>query len=139
MTKPKHFNLNSDYATTQNDQKGTLSYVIPAGTVIPDGTTGVFQANAILGTRNAYLRPQGETSNNAGKVFSCTTLISDGNVSLSGVGPVSWPVYHSIERTSATSLRAYCEIFNNSGLTMTVNTSQTITWTVNTFLSPFPA
>jgi len=140
MTKPKSFNLSSDYATTQNDATGTLTYTIPAGTVILNGATGVFEATGFLGTRNAYIRTQAETSNNPGKRFSCATMISDANISLSGgIGAVPWPLYHSVERTSATSLRAYCELFNNTGLTMTVTTGQTITWEVNTFLSPFPS
>jgi hypothetical protein len=139
MTKPKHFKLTSDYATTQNDARGTMSYTIPAGTVIAPGATGVFDAYSTLGTRNAYLRRRVSTSNTPGKWFIATTLISDANVSLDTIGPASWPLYHDIQRTAPTLIRAYCELHNNSPYPMTVTTTQTITWEVNTFLSPFPA
>ncbi len=138
MTKPKHFTLSSDFATTQNDARGTLSYAIPAGTVINNGATAVFQASAVVGKRNAYLRIQANTSDAASKWFSGSTMVTDANATLSGIGAVPWPVYHTMERTSPTSIRAYCEIFNNSGATMTIVKTQTISFEVNTFLSPFP-
>ena len=139
MTKPKHFNLNSDYATTQNDASGTLSYTVTNGTVIPDLTTTTFEAYLVLGTRNAYQRAQASTTAAPGQWFSGTTLITEINVDLAGFGITPWPLYHSLERTSPSSVRAYCEIYNNTGLTMTVAANQTLTWEVNTFLSPFPS
>jgi hypothetical protein len=140
MTKPKSFNVNSDYATTQNDAKGSLSYNIPNGTVIPNGATTVFEANINLGKRNAYMRPQANTSAKPDRWFSCTTMITDVQMNIPGIGITPWFLYNTLERTSPTSLRAYVEIFNNSGDTMTIASGgHTVTWEVNTFLSPFPA
>jgi len=138
MTKPKHFILNTDYATTQNDAKGTVSYSVPAGTVIPNGSTAVFEATLNIGTRNAYMRGAATISSQPGKWFSGNTVIAEANVDLAGYGPGPWPLYHTLERISPSTIRVYCELYNNTGVTATVATTQTVTWDINTFLSPFP-
>lgn len=137
--KPKSFIMNSDYATTQNDGGGSLTYTLTAGTTIADGTAAVFEASVLVGTRNAYMRCQASVSTNPGKWFSGTTIFAQIDVSTPSFGTFPWPLYHSIERTSPTSVRGYVEIFNNTGEVMTIQQTQTITWDLNTFLSPFPS
>lgn len=139
MTKPKSFRQNTDYAMTQGDDGGSLSYLIPAGTTIPAGATRVFEVSRNIGKRNAEIASQGSSTSNAGKWFLGLTFTTDASLSIAGIGPVPWPLYHTLERVSPTTLHAYCEIFNNSPATMTINTAQTITFEVKTSLTPFPA
>lgn len=136
---PSRYILNTDFATTQNDDKKTLSYVIPAGQVIPNGQTAVFEAVAVVGKRNAYMRPRFATSSKPGRWFLCWALVTDVSVDIAGVGTVNYPFYHSLDRISPTTVRISTSILNNSGSTMTIVAGQTITCYVNTFLSPFPS
>ena len=138
MSKPKSFKLSSDYATTQNDARGTVTYTLPSGTPIASLTRRTFETSVELGTRNAYMRLRGSSSQLPGRWFVGSVLAAYVTVNSPTDGTLNWLQYHAVERTSPTTIRVYTEIFNPLPETVTISGDQTITWQINTFLSPFP-
>ncbi len=139
MTKPQNFDENSDFATLKNDAKGQVVVNITTGVVIAPGASFTWSGLANIGTRNAPLRVQGQTTKYTG-IFIGTTLITDTTVLVNLPPPTTIPqsLYVNVERISDTTVRAYATITNFSGSNMTVNgAAQTVTFDVSTFLSPF--
>ncbi len=139
MTKPQNFDENSDYATLKNDAKGQLVVNINTGMVIPAGASYTWSGLANIGTKNAPIRALGQTTKYAG-TFIGTTLLTDITVLINFPPPTNVPqtLYVNVERISDTTLRAYAVVTNYSPDPMTVTGgAQTVTFDVNTFLSPF--
>lgn len=138
MTKPEMFISTSDYATLKNDNSGILQLYIPTGDSVPIGGRTTYESFIDIGQRNAGLRVQNATDLYGNDYSPGTTLITYTTVTIDVFTGVLQTLYVNLERISPTRLRAYTNIDNNTGLSMTITgTPQTVTFDINTFLSPF--
>ena len=138
MTKPEAFISSSDYATLKNDNSGTVTLFIPTGDSVPIGGRKTYENFIDIGQKNAGLRVQNATDLYGSQFSPGTTLITYTTVTIDVFTGVLQTLYVNLERTSPTRLRVYVNIDNNTGLSMTITgPTQTITFDINTFLSPF--
>lgn len=133
------FLLTSDLATLKNDtSENVLTLTIPNGMTFNPGSNPLIASRSFeVGTINAGIRCVGSSSKYSGNSLG-TTLITDMNMNISGVGSLPVTVYCTLVRTSANTLeiQAYVEGFAGSPNHTTLE-SQTITFRLSTFLSPF--
>lgn len=138
MTKPEAFISTTDYATLQNDNQGILTLFIPTSASVPIGGRVTYQNFITLGKKNAGLRAQVASDLYGGLFSPGTTIITYTTVTIDVFTGVLQTLYVNLERINPTTLRAYVNIDNFTGLSMTVTgTPQTITFDINTFISPF--
>lgn len=137
MSKPERFQLTTDFATLKNDAKGQVDLIIPTGVAWAAGATQVFEAFIDLGTQNAAMRVQMRSTRYGDNWCQGTSLQSQVTFNVNGSVYDDY-IVANVERVSATRIRLYCLIPNFSPYTMTiVGGGQTITASINTFLSPF--
>ena len=136
MAYPEKFILDTDYAALKNDNIGRMVLNITAGTVIPAGGSYTWFTDLDLGTVNASLRTQMESSLYPGQWSPGNLRIVDMNMNYSGTPSLESGAV-SIIRISPTRLRLYCTHFNFAPFNISVITGQTVTADIVTFLSPF--
>lgn len=137
MTKPQQFILDSDYASLKNDSRGRITLNIPAGAVIPaNGGSVTWSSELEIGTRNATMRTQMESSLYPGQWTPGNMRAIDMNMNYSGTPSLETGMV-SVIRVSPTRIRLYCTHFNFAPFNISVITGQTVTADVVTFLSPF--
>jgi hypothetical protein len=138
MTKPKNFNVTTDYATLKNDAKGTMNLVINTGVVIPPGGSYTYETFLDLGTRNAGMRVQMKSSRYGDNWTVGTSMQTKIIDDIAPYGSFDDYFVANVQRVSPTRLRLYLIVVNFSPVNMTiVGGGQTITAEINTFLSPF--
>lgn len=128
----------SDLATFKNDSAGTVFTVtIPNGLVFNPSQPIIGRDSKIVGKVNAGLRCNGMTSKYTG-ISVGANLVSDLRVNVVGIGNVTINLYCQLVRTSASTLELQVAVEGAIGSSnYTTLESQTITFTVSTFLSPF--
>jgi len=136
MAFPERFILTTDYAALKNDAVGRITLNITAGTVIPAGGSYTWFAELDLGTINASLRTQMESSLYPGQWSPGNLRIIDMYMDYAGTPSLESGAV-SIVRVSPTRLRLYCTHFNFAPFNISVITGQTVTADIVTFLSPF--
>ena len=134
MTKPRDFILDSDYASLKNDNRGRLTLTIPAGATIPSGGSTTWSTELDIGTVNASLRTQMQSSLVPSQWTPGNMRVIDMNMNYSGTPSLESGMV-SIIRVSPTRIRLYCTHFNFAPFTISVITGQTITADVVTLLS----
>lgn len=136
MTKPESFILTSDYATLKNDAVGSLTVVLPSGTVIPAGGINQWSDTITIGTVGSSIRVRlVSTENNV--IYSTNTV---GYVHTTGAsGPATdYLIYATVHRINPTQVRLTVFIPNPYGSDLTVSgMGYTISARIATFLSPF--
>lgn len=138
MTKPQNFIATSDYGSVKNDARGRLSLTIPNGaTIPPNGGKTTWSQDLTIGTINASLRTQMQSSLRPGEWTLGQFRTIDMTLNYPGFGTSTESGAASIIRINATTIRLYCTHFNFSPSTITVVGGQTITADVVSFLSPF--
>lgn len=132
MNKPENFILNSDYATYKNDSNATVTLVMPASQVIPNGGSYSAYSDVTVGTIGANMMVTIKHSgypSNAEYSTQKLTYYADGSFI---------PMIVEVFRLNATTVRLRLFIPNNSGSSITTEaTPRTITAKISTFLSPF--
>lgn len=137
MSKPERFQLTTDFATLKNDAQGQVSLALPNGASWGAGATGTFEAFLDIGSINAPMRVQMKSDRYGDNWCPGTSLQSQVTFNVGGSVYDDYVVIN-LERVSPTRVRLYCLIPNFSPFTMTiVGATQTITASINTFLSPF--
>lgn len=133
---PGYFILNSDFATLKNDDNGTMTITIAAGT-IAGGATYTVESTSTLGSTNASVRAYMVASNASTKYCVGSSMTFAVNVTQAGA-TYDFSACANLERASSSTIRLYCNIPNFSPSdTLTINSSVTITAKISTFLSPF--
>lgn len=132
------FISSSDLATFKNDTSGTVfTVVIPSGLVYNPSSPIIGRDSKVVGKINSGLRCVGQTSKYPG-VSVGSQLISDLAVNISGVGNSTTTLYCSIVRTSDDTLELQVGTEGVIGSpNYTTTETQTITFVVSTYLSPF--
>ncbi|MFV0485352.1 MAG: hypothetical protein ACK5MU_03985 [Candidatus Saccharimonadales bacterium] len=138
--KPSRFNINTDYATTINDDSGALTLTIPATFVIPAGSTiSPFEATAAVGQKSASMRFNISSSKYPGKSVITPNFNIPATYTFNGQTTEDFLIGY-IYRPATGQVRIHVEpnysISYQDGATVT-NVGQTITLKINTFLSPF--
>lgn len=138
MTQPQNFIVSSDYASVKNDAIGRLVLTIPNGaTIPPNGGSTTWSQDLVIGTVNASLRTQMQSSLRPDEWTLGQFRTIDMTLNYPGIGVSVESGAVSIIRINPTTIRLYCTHFNFSPSTITVVGGQTITADVVSFLSPF--
>lgn len=141
MTRPQQYTQNTDFDAMKNDDTVSISFQIVSGTSIAAGGAYTPEAFADVGQKNATIRAHGMSSRYAdrwtvGTIYN--TLVESTLPSI----PITYDenIQCYVERVSATRIRAWCTIVNLNGVTQVISgATQTITFEVRTFVSPFEA
>lgn len=132
------FILTTDLATFKNDTAGNvLTVVVPNGLVYNPSNPVLGFQEITVGKINSGLRCVGSTSKFPGLSVGAT-IVSNINVNIPGLGASNTNLYASVIKSSATTLRLQVETEKFAGSPdWTTLESQTITFYVSTYLSPF--
>lgn len=133
---PNKFITSTDWATLKNDAIGQIALTIPNGAIIPPFGSTTWYTEMQLGTRNASMRTQMQSSLKPTEWTPGNMRVIDMNLNYAGTPSLETGVV-SIIRTTPTTVRLYCTHFNTAPFNISVIGNQTITANVSTFLSPF--
>lgn len=139
MNKPSNFITHSAYASLKNDDTATIAVTVTNGTNIASGATATFTSGPVaVGETSAHVRARVTTTNYPGRWLVGATLIDHIEITVPALGFVdNQNIYITLRRVSATEMAAQCSITNLAPNTLVITgASQTITFYVNTFLSP---
>lgn len=133
---PADLIISSDFASLKNDNLGQLTLTIPAGAIIPAGGSTTWQVERELGTTNASMRTQMNSSLRPDDWTPGNMRIIDMVLNYSGTISTETGLV-SLVRVTPTTIRLYCTQFNTAPFNISVVTGQTVTAQIATFLSPF--
>lgn len=138
MPKPQSFNLTSDYGSLKADSDSqTVSLFVPGSIAIPPGNAFALSIDREIGTVGASVRSRAVGSKEPASDLIASARIFSRTGSLSG-SPTAYTIDTWISRISATEIRLSLLIENNFGLPLTTEAgSETITYTLTTYKSPF--
>lgn len=134
--KPSNFIIHSDFASLKNDARGRLSVTIPSGNTIPALGERTWSTDLVIGTINAPIRSQMESTLFPGVWTLGTSRVIDLLISTGGPSSPETNMV-SVVRINPTTVRIYTTYYNPSASIATVNNTQTVTADIVTFLSPF--
>lgn len=140
MTKPENFILTTDYATLKNDAIGQMVLSITSGVTIASLSSYTYETFLDIGQINAGVRGYIGTTK-----FADLYAVFNGSFDVriltryNTTGNPTTELYLTtiLERISPTRLRLYCQVGNPFAFSITVMDSQTVTFELATFLSPF--
>lgn len=137
MTKPTDFISTTDYATLKNDASTTLTVVVPGSASMPMNTVNNYTTTATIGQAGSSIRGRGNSSRNATIWYVANQVSFQRTGTLSG-SPTPYTLTAVVYRTAPDTLTLLATIFNPYAGTLTTQSgSETITFEVSTFLSPF--
>ena len=133
---PEDFTITSDFATIKNDGVFALQFSIPSGTTVPGSGSYVRQVNQVIGRSGSNLRALGNSSRNS-TWYAANQVAHQRTGTISG-SSTSYTLYTEVYRSSPDSISLSVSVFNNYPSTLTLQSgTETITFYVSTFLSPF--
>jgi hypothetical protein len=137
MTAPENFISTTDYATLKNDATTTLSVTVAGALSIATSTIHTDTTSATLGTAGAILRGQINSSRASSTWYVANAASFTRTGTVGGVGS-SYSLNVSIIRTAATTVQLIAAIYNPYASALTTQAgTETITYSINSFLSPF--
>lgn len=135
--RPEEFILTTDYATLKNDDSGTFQIVVPGSFNIGSGSSYYNPTDIILGSDSVNTRSQINSSRSS-TVWTAASQVDFQRTGTVGGSPAGYSLLTSINRVDNDTLRIAVNIFNVYAGTLTTQSgSETITFDIRTFLSPF--
>lgn len=135
--RPEEFILTTDYATLKNDDSGTFQLVVPGSMAILSGASYVNSLNVTIGSNSVNTRSQ-INSTKSSTIWTASSQVDFPRTGTVGGSPSPYTLFTTINRIGTSTLQLSASIFNSSAGTLTTEAgSDTITFDIRTFLSPF--
>jgi hypothetical protein len=134
---PEEFILTTDYATLKNDDSGTFQLVVPGSMSVAAGGSYSNTSSITLGSNSVNTRSQINSSRSSTVWTAASQVDFTRTGTVLGV-PTAYSLFTVISRTGTHTLQIAALIFNPNANTLTTQSgSETITFDIRTFLSPF--
>lgn len=135
--RPEEFILTTDYATLKNDDSGLLSLVVPGSMSLGSGAVYSNFTDINLGGDSVNLRAQINSSRTS-TIWTASSQVAFNRTGTLGGMSVPYTLLSAIDRIDVGTLRVSVGMFNPyPGTMITQAGSETITFDMRTFLSPF--
>lgn len=138
MTRPSLFNINSDFATLKNDNKGAVSITLPGSILIPASGIYAQSASIAIGVRGSSFRSRISSTKRPEQFVTNTVIYSYSTGAIVSGSPSNYDIFVTVTRADPSNLTLSVTIPNGYNAPMSVSgLAQTITANVATFLPPF--
>lgn len=134
MNRPEDFIISSDYATSKQDDRRTVSITVPGSITISGGSYDLRSQDIVMGSQGSIIRSRISSTKGGGRFYATSQLIAK---RFNSSTFMFYSVHATVVRTSPNTLRFMVITPNTYTESLTtVSGSETFTFEVATVIPP---